>query len=112
MPLESRGFPKPYDYADVPAGQKAVVWRMGGWGDYVAFINKISVDWFAGTHWEWTVDGKLVDRIERTISISEPDEYDPHIVAKRWVRWTFFNESSEARKVGVLCDGVLVRRVS
>ena len=77
----------------------------------MAFINKISVDWFAACYWEWKVDGRLVDRIERTISISEPDEYNPPIVAKHWIKWTYFNESDTDRRVGVLCDGVLSRRV-
>lgn len=106
--LERIGFPDPYQYAVVPAGETKIVWEMPVSAGYVAFINQIACDWFASCFWDFICDG-VHRKIEHEFPVTEPNHFDPPIVARKRIKWIFHNEGAVDRTVGVLCDGELVR---
>jgi len=92
----------------VNAGETKVVWEMPVTGGFIAFIRKVAFDWYGDTYWEFIVDG-IPEKIEFTIPSTDPERYDPPIIAYKRIKWIFHNTSTTDRTVGVLCDGELVR---
>lgn len=111
--LESIGFTDPYKYTNpVAVGESKLVWRLRT-GLYTGFITKMAVNWYPGTWYDFKVDGRRYEKIERSITMVEPDEYDPPIIAAKKIEFYFHNVESPAGEVrpAVLCDGTLVRRI-
>lgn len=76
---------------------------------YTGFIRKVGINWYTDCYYEWNVDGRLVEKILRSIEMKEPDEYEPPIIAEKKIQFVFFNNGDEAITAGVLCSGELVR---
>ena len=111
--LDRRAFDRPYRYETVEPGEHKVLWELVVPRDHAAFIRKVGVDWYNDTHWEWRMDGVLKERIQRTIedvSSFKPDEYDPPLIAEKWIRFTFWNNSGAALTPGCLVEGELVKK--
>ena len=106
-PVVCYKFPTPYQYAEVPAGEKKIVWELKVTGGYTGFINKVSCDWYKSCFWEWSVDGVLIEKVEREVSVTEPDEFSPPIIARKWIRWIYYNKDTVDHVVGVMLDGEL-----
>lgn len=98
-----------YQTKEVAPGESAVVWYYRVGGGYKAFVRKIACNWYPDTYYEFSIDGDLIEKVERTIEMTEPDEYDPPFVAEKRIIWKFFNNSSNAITTGVLCSGDLAR---
>lgn len=111
MILQSVAFSEPYRYVSVPPGEHAVVWYLSIPRGCAAFIRKVAVDTYSDTYTNWEVDGRLVEKIMRTVLWTTsfvPEEFNPPYIARRWIKFTFFNNSELTLTPGVLCNGELV----
>lgn len=100
---------EPYQYATVPAGEIKIILYIPISAGYVGFINEVACDWFANTYVEFIVDGALKEKIEREIPIETPKEYNPPIVAEKWIKFVAHNDDTSDHVFGVLCDGELCK---
>lgn len=115
MQLERIVFPDPYQYKTVEIGEKVIVWDMPVSGGYVAFIDKVSVDWYVDTFTEFIIDGILKEKIQRTILDVDSvrlEPYDPPLIAEKRVRFIVTNNSDADIVPGILCDGYLCKPIS
>ena len=111
MKIERIKFPEPYQYKQVEAGQHDTVWYMPVTGGYIAFIDEIGVTYHPNCYYEFIVDGTLVEKVQRTLSITQPKHYDPPIIARKYIKWVFYNNDSEAHVAEVLCEGYLCKPI-
>lgn len=109
MKLECIAMPEPYQFKTVSAGETETVLYIPITGGYVGFIDEVACDWFANTFLEFIVDGALKEKIEREIPFSTPKEYNPPIVATKWIKFIAHNEDTSDHVFGVLVDGTLCR---
>ena len=109
-PLKSIAFPESYQYKeDVAPGERVLVYELLIGGGYTGFIDKMGINWYADTFYDFIIDGRRQEKIERSIEMTQPDEYDPPFVAKKSIRFWFNNNSANTISPGVLCSGQLVR---
>lgn len=109
VPLKQISFPDPYQYKTVPAHSHATVWRHRVSGGYVAFVNRVGADWYAGSYYIWKMDGHTQDRIERTIQITEPQPWKPAVVAEREIIFEGYNDTDADLVMAIFCDGTLAK---
>jgi hypothetical protein len=115
--LEREAFPEPYRYVKegVDPGENAVVFYLTIPRGSVGFISKVAIDVYSDTYVEFRIDGRLVENTRRTVLEVEsftPETYDPPLVVEKWVKFTFFNNSTATVYPGVLCNGEIVKRAS
>lgn len=81
---------------------------------FVAFVRQVYVKWFSNTYLELVIDGSPVEsRIEHEIgSLASPKEYDPELVAYKWIKVVAHNNDSSSHTFEALIDGILARPVS
>lgn len=100
-----------YKWLEIQAGESAVVYQYDLSG-MVAFISYVGVKWYANSHIDFTIDGTLREKIERTIGnfvspTSQPEYYDPPIIAKNQILFKAYNQDTTEHKFEILCDGAL-----
>jgi hypothetical protein len=76
---------------------------------HVGFINKVANSWYPNTYLEFIVDWEVV-KVEREIApINKPEEFDPPILVRNFVRWVAYNNDTSDHYFEVFCDGVLYK---
>lgn len=115
-------FNKVFQNHDVLAGEQRITYY-----DYtlregmVFLVDQISTSWFADCYWEFQIDnvvkegGNSVEGGGHRI-IGSPDtspSNNPYklpypLIAKRWVRWRAWNDSTTNRNFSASVDGLLV----
>ncbi len=102
-----------YQYKKVEAGKSAVVYKFELPSDYVGFIYDLTVAWYHDTYLDWEIDGDLVEKIEREIGIfTRPKLFDPPYFVEDLIEFTAYNNSTEDYRFRVLCDGLLIRKIT
>lgn len=113
--LERVPWPTPRRHVTIPAGEDKIVFEDHMTGEFVGFIDRISVsrgdnELGCDNTWvDWKVDGVLIERIKREISLNLPDKFDPpHVVRKKTV-FTAHNGDSSDHEFEVVVQGQLCR---
>lgn len=109
MTLERQQIPEAYRTLTVAPGSNGIVWEERFTPGFPGFIDKIGIDWYRDTWYDFIIDGRSVEKIVRTIEVTTPDEYNPPFVSTKRVRFVFHNESSDSLDAGVLCSGYRAR---
>lgn len=103
----------PYQYRKVEAGKSAVVYEYKLPSDYVGFIYDLALNRYAKTYLGWEIDNSMVEQIERPIGeFKKPKIFDPPYFVEKQIKFTAYNNDSKARVFEVLCDGILIRKIT
>jgi hypothetical protein len=73
---------------------------------YIGFIYKIACSYYQNTFIDFIVDG-FVERIEREIPINSPEEIDPPIVVKNFIKAVGYNNDTIDHFFEFYIDGYL-----
>lgn len=114
-PLECINFPDPRRNESVSAGEDKIIWSENMTGGFKGFVNRVSVsrgDNNLGndnTYVDLIIDGILVERIKREISLNHPDKFDPPITVENSIKFIAHNGDATAHQFEVICQGILCR---
>lgn len=105
-----------YQYANVPAGSRIVVYAFRNWGsDFNAFIDQIaigpdSLPWDK-VRFLWIIDGEIVEVFNYQVGkVNKPKHFDEPYIAKREIVWEVENNDTIDHLCEVLCNGMLVMK--
>lgn len=113
--LECIPFPTPRRSVEVATGTELIVWEERMTGNFVGFIDRISVSrgddllGCANTWVDFIVDGVLIERIQREISLNLPDVFHPEIVVRRIVTFRAHNGDISDHEFEVVVQGRLCK---
>lgn len=103
----------PYQYKKVEAGQSAVVYEYKLPSDYVGFIYDLALSWYPKTYLGWEIDNEMIEQIERKIGeFKRPRLFDPPYFVENLIKFTAYNNGTEAHQFEILCDGILIRKIT
>ena len=106
-------FYNPYRYKEVEPGKSAVIYQFKLPPEYVGFIYDLWVTWYHNTYLNWEIDNGLVEKIEREIgSLSKPKLFDPPYFVRDLIKFTAYNNDTEDYRFRVLCDGLLIGKIT
>ena len=113
--LECIPIPEPRQNIEVAAGEKGVVWEENASGGFKIFIERVSAtrgDNNLGndnTYIDFIVDGVLIERIRREITLNLPDKFKPEIVVRNKVVFRAHNGDDESHQFEVIVQGRMCR---
>lgn len=103
----------PYQYKKVEAGKSGVVYEYKLPSDYVGFIYDLALSWYPQTYLGWEIDNEMIEQIERKFGeFKRPRLFNPPYFVENQIKFTAYNNSSSPQTFRVLCDGLLVRRIT
>lgn len=103
----------PYQYKKVEAGKSAVVYQYDLPSGYVGFMYDLALSWYPRTYLGWEIDNEMIEQIERSIGTFErPKLFDPPYFVENQIKFTAYNNRTKAIRFEVLCDGLLVRKIT
>ena len=113
--VEARGIPfdrsKLFNRKTLAAGESATVYYYNV-RPLVAFIWYVGCSWFPKTHYNWTIDNVLREKVERiygypSAPMSQPFKLAKPLIAKDNIRWVAYNNDDEPHVFDVYHDGIL-----
>ncbi|MBA7491908.1 hypothetical protein ES702_02456 [subsurface metagenome] len=103
----------PYQYKKVEAGKSAVVYKYDLPSVYVGFMYDLALSWYPKTYLGWEIDNHMVEHIEREIGeFKRPKLFDPPYFFEKQIKFTAYNNSKSAQTFRILCDGILIRKIT
>lgn len=110
--IEKKAFPEPYQYkTDVAPGESVTIYLLKMFSTYAGFIENIACSWWENTYYEFRIDGRLEEKIERSIPFATPYKYDTPLIVEKKVEWIFVNNGTVPRDPDVLCQGTIARQI-
>ncbi len=104
---------QPREPLRVESGHSEVVYEFELPSDYVGFICDLATRWYANTYIDWEVDDDLVERLHRQVGeFRRPKLYDPPYFVRDKIRFTAYNNDNVPHDFEVLCDGILIRKIT
>lgn len=103
----------PYQYKKVEAGQSGVVYQYDLPSDYVGFLYDLALSWYPLTYLGWEIDSSMVEQIEHKIGeFKRPKLFDPPYFVENQIKFTAYNNDTKTHIFRVLCDGLLIRKIT
>lgn len=103
----------PYQYKKVEAGKSAVVYQYDLPSGYVGFMYDLALTRFPNTYLGWEIDNDMVEQLERNIGeFKKPKLFDPPYFVEKQIKFTAYNNDTKTHRFEVLCDGLLVRKIT
>ncbi len=103
----------PYQYRKVETGKSAVVYEYKMPSEYVGFIYDIALSWYPKTYLGWEIDNHMIEQIEHNIGeFKRPKVFDPPYKVENLIKFTAYNNSRSTQTFRVLCDGILIQKIT
>ena len=81
--------------------------------EYVGFIEKLATKVYRDTYIDWEIDNHLVERLRRDMgSPTRPEIFNPHYFVREKIKFTAYNNGLSTHKFWVLCDGILIGKIT
>ena len=103
----------PYQYKKVEAGASAVVYLYNVPSDWVGFLYDLALSWYPKTYLGWEIDNEMIEQIERKFGeFKRPKLFDPPYFVEDQIKFTAYNNGLSTHKFWVLCDGILIGKIT
>lgn len=104
---------QPREPLRVEPGQSKVVYEFELPSDYVGFIYDLATVRYPNTYIDWEINGEVVERLHRQVGEFErPKVYDPPYFVREKIRFIAYNNDTSAHDFEVLCNGLLIKKIT
>jgi len=106
-------FTTPYQHKTIEAGGSGIVYEFNLPSGYVGFMYDLALSWYPNTYLGWEKDNEMIEQIEHRIGeFKRPKLFDPPYFFEKQMKFTAYNNSKSAQTFRILCDGLLIRKIT